>query len=322
MQLDRDVLQHVERGAAIAGGDVFDPQHRVGGGLLFLMLDGADRDQRPGIVLTRRLDDLARVAVFHLLAVPEHHDVIRDLCHDGKVMGDVKRGHPGILDRLLDRGQHVDLRCHVQRGRGFVEDYQIGFRAKRHRRHRALQLPAGNLVGIALAETLRIRQAKLAKEHDGALFRLCPAGQAMQERRFDHLLHQLLGRVEGCRGGLGDIGHLMPAQAAQPPGADLEDIAAIDHDLAPGDAHATAPIGHGRQADCGLPGAAFADQAKDLALLHRDRDAVDDGDVLRLFARRIDGRLDLQVADVEQGISHHAPLSGWSCGSAPSPRRD
>ena len=177
-------------------------------------------------------------------------------------------------------------------------------------------------MGIAVAEGFRVRQAQLAKEHHRALFRLIPAGETVAQGGFDHLLHQLLGRVEGGGGGLGDIGHLMPAELAQTPGADLEDIAAIDHDLTPGDTHATAPIGHGRKADGGFSGAAFANQAKDLALLDRDRDAVDDGDVLRLLARRIDGRLDLEVADVEQRISHHAPLSGWSCGSAPSPRRD
>ncbi len=174
---------------------------------------------------------------------------------------------------------------------------------------------------IAVAEALWVGQAELAEQHDRPLLGLGPARQAMRERRLDHLRHDPLGRVERRRRRLRDIGDLVPPELAQPAGAEFQDVAPADEDLAPGDAHAAAAIGERRQPDRRLAGAAFADEAEYLALVQRERDAVHDGDVLRRLARRIGRGLDLQVPDIDERISHRAPLSGCWCGLAPSPRR-
>ena len=68
--------------------------------------------------------------------------MVGHLRHDREVMRDIKRRHAGIADGFLDRGQNLDLGCHIQRRGRLVEDHQIGFRAQRQCRHRALQLPA------------------------------------------------------------------------------------------------------------------------------------------------------------------------------------
>ena len=103
-------------------------------------------------------------AVFDRLAVAEHHDVVGDLRHDGEVVGDVERRRAGLVDGALDRGEHVDLRGHVERRRRLVEDDQVGLRAERHRRHRALQLAARNLVRVAAAESVGRGQAEHAEQ--------------------------------------------------------------------------------------------------------------------------------------------------------------
>ena len=75
-------------------------------------------------------------------------------------MCDVDRRRIELLNDIADRGQHLDLRRHVQRGRWFVEDNQVGAAGHRHRRHRPLQLTARNLMRIAKADLLRVGQAQ------------------------------------------------------------------------------------------------------------------------------------------------------------------
>ena len=114
----------------------------------------------------------------------------------------------------------------------------------------------------------------------------------------------------------------MAADVADARLAERQDVDAVDQHLAADDAAAAAAIGHGGEADRRFAGARFADQAEHLALAEREGHAVDDDHVARRLARRVDRRLDLQVADDEERIRHRrALLSGWRCGSAPNRRR-
>jgi hypothetical protein len=65
---------------------------------------------------------------------------------------------------FADRGQHLDLGGDVERGGGLVEDDEVGAAGHRHRRHRPLELPARDLVGIAEADLLGVRQLHPAVE--------------------------------------------------------------------------------------------------------------------------------------------------------------
>ena len=101
-----------------------------------------------------------------------------------------------------------------------------------------------------------------------------------------------------------------------------QDVDAVEQHLAADDAAAAAAIGQGGEADRRLAGAGLADQAEHAALRQREGDAVDDGDIARRLAGRMDRRLDLEVADVEERFRHRrARPSGSRCGSAPSPPR-
>ena len=266
------------------------------------MLDLVHRDQRVGVFLARLLDDLARSSPFHQTPVAQHHDLVGDLRHHGEVMGDVERGDMRVADGVLDRRQHVDLRGDVERRGRLVEDDQVGLGAQRHRRHDALELAAGDLVRIALADRVGIGQRQLPEQRPRPFLRFGARRHAMQQRGLDHLVHQLVRGVEGGRRRLRDVAHLAAAHGAHAALAELQEVAAVEEHLASGDAHPAAPVGHRRQADGRFAGARFADQAEYLARLEAQRDVVHQRDRLRRFARRIDLGLDLEVADVEQEV--------------------
>ncbi len=126
----------------------------------------------------------------------------------------------------------------------------------------------------------------------------------MLDGRLDDLVHQPVGRVKGGSGRLGDVADLLAAQLAQAGLAALQYVAAVDHHLAAGDLNAAAAVAHARQADGRLAGARFADQAEHPALLQRQRHVVHDNNLARILARRIDGRLDPQIVDIEQRLAH------------------
>ncbi len=253
----------------------------------------------------------------------EHHDVVGDLRDDGEVVGDVERGGAGLLDGALDGGENVDLRGHVERRRRLVEDDQVGLRAKRHRSHRPLQLAAGDLVRIAAAERLGRRKPEHAEKLEGAAMRRSARHQAVPDRRLDDLVPDPARRIEGGGGRLRHVGDAVAANIADVGPAELQDVDPVEMHLATDDAAAAAPIGERREADRRLASAGFADQAEHAPLAEREGDAVDDGHVPRGLAGRVDRRLDLEVADVEDEIRHrHVPPSGSTYGSAPSPPRD
>ena len=168
MQVNAHVMQHIEIGAGIARGDIFDPEHRLGRRRLFRVLDRADGYQRLGICLARVVDDPVSGAIFDHFAHFQDHDVVRHLRHHRQVVRDVKRGNAGFTNGLLDCHQHVDLGGHIERRGRFVKHHQIGFGAERQRRHAALQLPARHLMRIAAADMFGVRQPQPVKQIDRA----------------------------------------------------------------------------------------------------------------------------------------------------------
>ena len=210
VQVHTDVIQHGDA-CAVPGSDVGDAHDRRIGRLLALMVDGADGDERLRICLLRVFDDLARGAIFHRLAMAQHHDLIGHLRDHSQVMRDVERGNPGQPDRVFDRSKHIDLGGHVQRCRRLIEDDQIGLGAQRHSRHHTLQLPARDLMRIALADGFRVRQGQGAEQFDRARLRLSPCGQPVFQRGLDHLIDQPVRGVKSRRRRLRHIAHLPPA---------------------------------------------------------------------------------------------------------------
>ncbi len=101
----------------------------------------------------------ARCADLAHAAVAQHEDVVGHLRDYRQVVADVDRRHLALAHDAAERAQHLDLRRHVERRGGLVEDHQLGVGDQRHRRHQPLQLAAGDLVRVALADGLGLRQA-------------------------------------------------------------------------------------------------------------------------------------------------------------------
>ena len=117
------------------------------------------------VVLRRGEQSLGGADLAHA-AVAQHQDVVGHLRHHRQVVADVHRRHLALAHHAAEGAQHLDLRRHVERGGGLVEDHDLGVGDQRHRRHQPLQLAARDLVRVALADGLRIRQRQLAEQRD------------------------------------------------------------------------------------------------------------------------------------------------------------
>ena len=244
--------------AWIIGADPVDGEdrRRIAGGAFDEPVAGdALAHQAARIFLLRLLQDLPGVAELDDLAALEHHDAIGDLRDDREVVGYVQRRRAVLANEFAKRGEALDLRRHVERGGRLVEDQNVGLGDHRHRRHHALQLPAGDLMGIARADRLRARQIELPEKVDRLGARRLRRQHAVADRGFAHLLHQRVRRIERGGGALRDIGDLGPAQRAPLVGADRADVLVAEDDGAANDIAVAAGVAHRGQADRRLAGA-------------------------------------------------------------------
>ena len=161
-------------------------------------------------------------------------DTVGDLAHDPEVMGDEQHGHaePGlnVLQELEDLRLHGD----VERGGRLVGDQKVGLVGERHGDHRALALPAGELVRIAPEAALRIANADLVQQIDDALARGRPGDAAMEQQCFADLL---LDRVQGIERGhrlLEDDRNLVAAHTPHLRFGQSEELLAFEQDRSTG----------------------------------------------------------------------------------------
>jgi hypothetical protein len=91
-----------------------------------------------------------------------HHAYARrQRCDDREVVRDVEGGHAMFLAEMTNHSQDVRLRRYVEAGRGFVKHDESRAAGERNRQRDALELAAGELVGIAAEELFVARQANL-----------------------------------------------------------------------------------------------------------------------------------------------------------------
>ena len=215
---------------------------------------------------------------------------IGDLGDHRKVVGDVERTRAIATDRFAQERQYLDLGRDVERGRRFVQHQNVGLARHRHRHHRPLQLPAGDLVGIARAKGFGRGKLERAEQfqHPGA--RLGLRHHPAPHRNFQDLLVEPHRRIEGG-GTLRDIRDPRAAHplARRPPAAGQ--FGTGKRDRAAGDPATAAPVAHRGKAYRGFACAGFADQPQYLAPRQVERDAVHQHRTVR--------RLDPQVADLE-----------------------
>ena len=212
-------------------------------------------------------DDPARV---------HHRDMVGQLRDDGEVVAHVQRRHLMALTQLAHRLQHPGLGGDIEAGGRLVADDHVRAAGKRHRDRHALLLPTGQLVGIAAQELVVGGQRHLLQglAHAGA-----PsigghlAGVGVEG--LGQLTVDAQRRVQGRARILGDVGDGPAPQPAQLAGAQVRQVAAVDHHRAAGEVAAGPAVPHQRHADGRLARARFSDQAQHLAGAHLDHDLVD-----------------------------------------------
>ena len=311
MDVEGHIVQHVRR-RAVTGGHSRNRDHRHGapaGRRLLRPPETPDRPERFRVVLLRVGQHGAGVVLLHLVAPEQHLDPVRHLRHHGEVVGDVDGRGAELVHDVPYGGQHLDLGGDIERRGRLVEDDEVRAAGHRHGRHGALQLPAGDLVGIAEADALRFRQPEPGIERHRVFLAFLQRGDSVQHRAFGVLVDQPVGRVEARRRRLRDIGDAPAEQAALGLFRRRDEVDAVEFYGAAGDAAAVAGEAHGREADGGLAGAGLADEAEHLAAGEVQVDAVHDGQPV--LPRQA---FDLEVPDRYQGAAgaHRPDLLGVS----------
>jgi hypothetical protein len=128
---------------------------------------------------------------------------------------------------------------------------------------------------------LRVRQGEFGEQLQRARSGLGTAEQAMDQRRFDHLIEQRACGIERCGGALRDIRHPPPAQRPLPGRRQRQHLVLAQPHTAAGDPTATARMAHQRQRGGGLARAGFPDQRQHLTGSQREIQIIDD-DLLAL----------------------------------------
>ena len=182
-------------------------------------------------------------------------------------MADEEHRGAVFLAEVLDQIDHGRLHRHIERGGGFVEDQQRGFRHQRHGDDDALLLTARKLVRVAFQHPLRVWQADVGHHLKRAFPGLGLRHALMDHRHFHELLADLHRRVQGGHRLLVDHRDLGAPDLAQFLFGHGGQVAALEPDRAPDDAAVLAKVAHDAERDGGLATAAFPHQPHRLARL-------------------------------------------------------
>ena len=197
---------------------------------------------------------------------------------------------PVAAAQLAHGLQHHALGGDVQAGGRLVEHQHLGPRQERHRQRDALHLAAGQLMRVAGQELVVVGQTDLAQPGPGPVEALLGRADAVQLQQLDDLSADADRRVEGGAGVLRHVRDLHAADLADLLPRQLEDVLALEHDLAALDERAAPGVGEQRRARGRLARAGLADQADHLAGAQLDVDLVDD-------VESAPGERDSQVGD-------------------------
>ena len=101
---------------------------------------------------------LIGISLLHQNAPLHHRHPAAQLPHHIQVMGDKQHGHTALPVQLFQHFQNLGLNGHIQcRGR-LVQQQQLGPVHDSRRDHSPLEHTAGKLMGVFVADPLRVRQ--------------------------------------------------------------------------------------------------------------------------------------------------------------------
>src|SRR5262245_45336489 len=286
-------------------------------------------EQGARVGMLRRVEDLLDRTLLHHAPEVHHDDVACHLRDHAEVVRDEDdRGAVPAL-QVAQEIEDLGLRGHVDRGGGLVGDQEARPARERHRDHRALAQPAGELPRVGVDTLVRHRDADAAEEVDRHRPRL-GARQAraarspltlVQLERLDDLLAHRVDRAERrhrllrdqCDLGAADrpqLGALRrePGQIDRGSGLHLEEDPAAD------DSPWRLDDLQDRLHRDALAAPALTHDPDDLAREHVEAHAVD-----RAYEPFVEKEMDPEVPDFEDRRRHW--LYGSAASRRPSPTR-
>ena len=222
-------------------------------------------------------------------------------------MADEQDRHPAFVPQLAQQLEHLGLHGDIERAGRLVGQQHLGPQGQGERDRHPLQLPAGQLGGVAAQQA--------GVEQDAAHGRVGPfvrlgGREAVQPQRPVHDPAHPVHRVEGQRRALEDGRDPPPADGPQPGPGQLGQLLAVQPDRA-GDRGPGGPgqPEHGQDRHR-LAGAALPGQADDLAGVHGQ---------LAHRRDRAPGEAHLEVTDLQ--LHRTITCRGSRTSRSPSPSR-
>ena len=145
-------------------------------------------DQAAGVGVDGRLEELLGRRDLDQFAGAHHTDPIGETAYQRQVMADQEHRHADAPLKVVEQLDDLALDGHVERGRGLIGHQQRRLTGERHRNHRALALPARELVRIAVNAPLRLGHTSEFEQLDRTRARRNPARALMQHQGFTDLV--------------------------------------------------------------------------------------------------------------------------------------
>ena len=178
---------------------------------------GHGRQQTPGVGVARVVEDLVDGAGLHDLARVHDIDIVRHLCHDAEVMGDVDDRNAALLLYAADELEDLCLNGHIQCGGGLIADEQVRVAGQRDGDDHALTHTAGQLVRVALHPLFGVRDTDFFQQLEGLLICLSLGHLEVPEHPFHDLLADGHGGVKAGHGVLEHHGDALAVDVAADP---------------------------------------------------------------------------------------------------------
>ena len=247
----------------------------------------------------------------HHAALHDRHPV-GEAAHQVQVVRDQQERHARLRAQVFEQLQDLQADRGVERRGRLVGDEELRIAGERHGDHRALALPAGELMRIAARAPLGIVDPHAAHCPDGLGPGLRPAQFAVQLDRLDDLVADRIDRVQRGHRLLEDHRDVAPPQLAQLLGGHFQDLLPVEQNL-PGQARALDQAQR-RERSHRLAGSRLADQRQLLPGVEREAHPVD---------HPTGAEVDAEIAHFEQAhsASPSSTLRGSSASRNASPMR-
>ena len=237
------------------------------------------------------IDDLVRFGRFHNPSQIHHRDPLADMLNHQQVVGNEEIGNAQLLLKLLKGVDDLRLNGYVQRGDRLVADDELGLHRQRPGNADALPLAAGKFVGVATG-MVAVQPHQIQQMSDLFIPLLFAGIQMVDVQRLADDVADRHAGIQGRVGILKDDLHFLPVLGNVFRG-DVN--ALVDHFAAGGLVQVQKAPTHG-----GFAAAAFPYQTQRFARVDGKADAVHRLQRRVLEPAGVDGKILLQVPDLQQ----------------------